>query len=354
MPEGHPPPVVVLGGAGYVAGEVLRLLAHHSHFPVRAVASSSAREGVAARLFPHLAGTPVSQAPVISLPQLDAVVAQEDAWLVSAAPHGEAAALLDRLLDVAAGAGKRLRVVDLSADFRFTDPTRYQAVYGHPHPAPNRCPSFVCALPEHWRGDTPELVAHPGCFTTAVVLALYPLVAGGWCGGCVFISAVTGSSGAGRTPGQGTHHPERRSNLYAYSPLAHRHAPEMMTLLAAAGAPPRLEFVPHSGPLVRGIYATLRVPLARAAGAEELAEELAQFYRHSPFVGVSTSPPRLAEVVGSNRCQLGVAVEGETAVVMAALDNLVKGAAGGAVQWLNRMAGLPDDTGLQLPGLGWY
>lgn len=353
MAKGGLPPVVVVGGAGYVAGEALRLLAHHPALAVRALASRSGG-GTVRQLFPHLAGTAVAEVPVVSVEELEPLVRREDALLLSAAPHGEGAVLLDRLLQAAAQAGTHLGVVDLSADFRFPDPARWEAIYGHPHPAPRRCAQFLCTLPEHWRGAPPDLVAHPGCFTTAVVLALYPLVAAGWCGESVFVSAVTGSSGSGRTPAQGTHHPERRSNLHAYSPLAHRHAPEMTSLLVAAGRAPRVEFVPHSGPLVRGIYATIRVPLPRPASAEEVAAVLAEFYRGSPFVEVTLAPPRLVEVVGTNRCRLGVAVQGEAAVLLSALDNLVKGAAGGAVQWLNRMVGLPEDTGLRLPGLGWY
>ncbi len=258
------------------------------------------------------------------------------------------------MLAAAEASGSDLHVVDLSADFRFGDAAGYRAVYGAEHPAPERLGEFVCAVPEHHRGPAPRHAAHPGCFTTAAVLAAFPLFKLGLAESPVFVSAVTGSSGSGRAPGAGTHHPERRSAFHAYAPLAHRHEPEMRMLLAAgtAGAGPEVEFVPHSGPFVRGIHATVRVTLREPAEAAGLAAAVDAFYAASPFVSAGTAPARLNEVVGTNRCRLGVAVRGRTAVVTSVLDNLVKGAAGGGVQWMNRLFGLPEEAGLRLPGLG--
>ena len=130
----------------------------------------------------------------------------------------------------------------------------------------------------------------------------------------------------------------------------------MRTLLAALrnGDAPEIEFVPHSGPFVRGIHATVRMTLGGAAPRADLVARAAAYYADSPFVQVGTEAPRLSEVVGTNRCQIGIIARGTTLVVIAALDNLTKGAAGGAVQWMNRLLGLPDTTGLVLPGLGWY
>ncbi len=348
---------MVLGGSGYVAGERLRLLAGHPRLAIAAAVSTSQAGDAVAATFPHLAGALPAGLRFCDGGALDRVLESGgDVAVFAAPPHGATAAALDELLRRAEAAGARAHAVDLSADFRFADPARFAAIYGRAHGAPQRCREFVCAVPEHRDGAPPAHAAHPGCFTTAAVLAAYPLFALGIAEGPVFVSAVTGSSGSGRTPVPGTHHPERSGNLYAYAPLAHRHEAEMRELLgrACAGAEPEVEFVPHSGPFVRGIHATVRVSLAQEVPAGELAAALGRFYAGSPFVAVAEQPPRLNEVVGTNRCRLGVAARGRTAVVASVIDNLVKGAAGGAVQWMNRMLGLPDDAGLALAGLGWH
>jgi N-acetyl-gamma-glutamyl-phosphate reductase len=244
--------------------------------------------------------------------------------------------------------------VDLSADFRFAAAADYAEVYGHPHGAPARLASFRCALPEHADGGWDGHVGHPGCFTTAFLLAAVPLLSLGLVAPRLAVVAVTGSTGAGRTPTATTHHPARRSNLFAYQPLAHRHTPEMRALAAAAaGVAPEVHFVPQAGPFARGIYATVQAPLARAVRAPEIAAALRAFYASAPFVDVLDEPPRLQDVVGTNRCRLGVAADGDHLAVFAAIDNLVKGAAGGGVQWMNRLLGFPETAGLTQPGPGW-
>ena len=356
MAERAPIPVVVLGGSGYVAGELLRLLAGHPRFAVAAVASGSHEGEAVGAVFPHLAATPLAGIAMRGADSLaDVLQAGGEAGIFAATPHGTTAALLDRLLTGAERAGTTARAVDLSADFRFADPERFAAIYGQPHCAPARCAEFACAVPE-LATATPRHAAQPGCFTTAVVLAAHPLLAARLVEPALFVSAVTGSSGAGRTLTATTHHPERRSNLFAYAPLAHRHEPEMRALLAGAcgGTEPEVEFVPHAGPFVRGIHATLRMTLRAPATAEQATAALNEAYAASAFVRASTAPPRLADVVGGNLCRLGVAVRGRTLVVTSVLDNLTKGAAGGAVQWMNRLFGLEDDAGLRLAGPGWY
>ncbi len=357
MSDGAKVPVAILGGAGYVSGELLRLLAGHPRFVVRAVASTSQSGEPVTATFPHLAGTAIDGLRFCDPGAVQPLfVAGRDVGLFAATPHGTTGALVGALLDQADAVGARVRVVDLSADFRFRDPAAFATIYGTPHGAPARCASFACAVPEHFAGRPAAHAAQPGCFTTSVVLAAYPLFAAGLAAGELFVSAVTGSSGSGRTPAANTHHPERRSTLYAYAPLAHRHESEMRALLAPAcgGEAPDVEFVPHSGPFVRGIHATLRVPLAHPANAVDLAQAIDAFYVSSPFVNASAAPPKLTEVVGTNRCRIGVAVRGRTAVLTSVIDNLVKGAAGGGVQWMNRLFGLPDETGLVLPGIGWF
>ena len=349
--------VAVLGGNGYVAGELLRLLSQHPRFRVVSAVSTSRPGEAVVSAFPHLAGTSLVGLAFESPDDLAARLRPGlEIGVFAATPHGATAGLLDGLLAVAEGAGATFRAVDLSADFRFRDPGRYEATYGHAHAAPHRLAAFHCSVPEHFAGRPPAHAVQPGCFTTAVPLAAYPFLALGLVEDDVFASAVTGSSGSGRTPVAGTHHPERHSAMYAYSPLVHRHEPEMRILLGRAigGREPDVQFVPHSGPFVRGIHATLRLALREPAAAADLVQAAAAFYSGSPFVRVSAEPPRLTEVVGTNRCRLGVAVRGRTLVVTSVIDNLVKGAAGGGIQWMNRLFGLPDDEGLRLPGLGWY
>jgi N-acetyl-gamma-glutamyl-phosphate reductase len=185
---------------------------------------------------------------------------------------------------------------------------------------------------------------------------VYPLLAAGLCEGSIFVSAITGSSGSGRLPSETTHHPARRSNVRAYAILAHRHEFEMRRLLAPAlgGGQIDVEFVPHSGPFARGIHATVRMSLREPVSAAEAVDVLNAFYGDSSFVSASTEAPSLTEVVGTNRCRIGVATRGRTLVATSVIDNLVKGAAGGGVQWMNRLFGLDDAAGLRAPGLGWY
>ncbi len=357
-------PVVVLGGSGYVAGEVVRLLAAHPGFALAAVVSESRVGGPVEEAFPHLAGT-VDGLSFVAFDALAAVFAGVHAAgparcaLVSAAPHGASAALVARALVLAGDAGVELAVVDLSADFRFADAAEYAAVYGHPHPAPELLSDFARALPEHTRNAAAtRFVAHPGCFTTAVLLAVVPLLAGEWAEPRFAVTAITGSTGSGRGLSDKTHHPARRSNVAAYSPLAHRHAPEMAALAGlAAGVRPEIDFVPLSGPQARGIYATVHgrlTPTRRGTSATELAGELASFYDGCPFVAVGGAAPALTEVVGTNRARLGVACAAGSIAVTVAIDNLVKGAAGGGVQWLNRIYGFDEATGLGAASLGWF
>jgi N-acetyl-gamma-glutamyl-phosphate reductase len=261
--------------------------------------------------------------------------------------------LLAELLAAGERTGCTLAVVDLSADFRFADAAAWERAYGHPHGAPELLDGFVCALPELVAGTPGRAIAHPGCFTTATLLAAVPLLRAGLVEPQVTVVAITGSTGAGRSPGPSTHHPERRSTLFAYSPLAHRHQPEMEALAAAAGAPASFHFVPHSGPFARGIHATLVMRPTPGATAAAALAALRDAYAGAPFVDVLAAPPRLQDVVGTNRCRLAVAADGETLVAFSVIDNLVKGAAGGAVQWMNRLLGYDETAGLTSPGLGW-
>jgi N-acetyl-gamma-glutamyl-phosphate reductase len=273
--------------------------------------------------------------------------------VLSGAPHGAAAGLIDRLLAAGDAAGVQMVTVDASADFRFPDDDAYAAVYGHAHGAPARLTSFSCAVPEHLaKIETPH-AAHPGCFATTMLLGIVPLAAAGIADE-FFVSAVTGSTGAGRTPRETTHHPVRQGNLFAYQALKHRHEPEVRALVKAAiGREVTLHFVPHSGPFARGIHATIFARPKDRLSQAAVQEVLHEFYRGSTFVRVDAEPPKMKDIVATNYAALSAAMDGDTIAVFSVLDNLLKGAAGGSIQWANRLLGLPESTGLTAPAAGW-
>ena len=347
-------PTIVLGGTGYVAGELLRLIAGHPNLKLAGVMSDSQPGELVGKAFPHLASvlggeTYKSQADVEEL--LKRLPAPA---ILAAAPHGVSAALLNSLLTVAEAAGNQPRVVDISADFRYSSAAAYEAVYKHPHGAPARIAQFSCAVPEHLvKSPTPH-VAHPGCFATTTLLAVVPLLKLGIVEPTLFVAATTGSTGSGRKPSDGTHHPTRHSDLYSYNALAHRHAPEIMgCALAASGVAAQVAFVPHSGSFARGIHATVQAVLKKPLDSKTIIGLLREFYSHSPFVRVLDSAPRVKDIVASNYAHLSAASDGKTVAVMSVADNLNKGAAGGAVQWMNRLQGLPETAGLTAAAPGW-
>jgi N-acetyl-gamma-glutamyl-phosphate reductase common form len=347
-------PAIVLGGTGYVAGELLRLIAGHPQFKLAAVMSDSKPGEPVAGAFPHLVSAYPdtvfqSQADVEKL-----LVETPQTAVFSAAPHGVSAALIDSLLKTASAAGTKPRVVDISADYRYNSAAAYEAVYKHPHGAPHRIAEFTCAVPEHLKKlETPH-VAHPGCFATATLLASVPLLALGLVAPTIFVSGVTGSTGAGRKPIEGTHHPVRHSDFYSYNALTHRHAPEVAACArAASGVEADFAFVPHSGPFARGIHVTIQASLKSPVDTPKVLATLRDFYAHSPFVRVTERTPRVKEIAASNYAHLSAAANGRTVAVMCVVDNLNKGAAGGAVQWMNRMFNLPESSGLTAPAPGW-
>jgi N-acetyl-gamma-glutamyl-phosphate reductase len=347
-------PTIVLGGTGYVAGELLRLIAGHPQLELAGIMSDGSPGAAVATAFPHLASA-YPEAAFSSQAQVEALLRREPrAAILAAAPHGVSAALIDTLLGVAEQAGHAPHVVDISADFRYPSASAYEAVYGHPHGAPARIAQFTCAVPEHLRKIGTPHVAHPGCFATATLLAAVPLLALDLIEPQLFVAAITGSTGSGRKPSEGTHHPNRHSDLYAYNALAHRHAPEIAACAqAVTGAAARFAFVPHSGPYARGIHATVQAVLKRPVDSATLVGMLRDFYAHSPFVQVSERAPRIKEIAASNYARLSASSDGQTVAVMSAIDNLNKGAAGGAVQWLNRLLGFPEGAGLGAPAAGW-
>ncbi len=344
----------VLGATGYVGGEFLRLLASHPDFELAAAVSDSRAQTPIAETFPHLKGA-----------YPDAMFASHEDWiehldtgsslaLFSAAPHGMSAAMIAEAMARAAARNIKTHVVDASADFRYADRDAFKAVYSIDHGAPELLDQFSSGLPEHVSGAPTPHIGNPGCFATAMLLGAVPLLASGLVDDHLFISGITGSTGSGRTASAGTHHPERHSNLYAYKALEHRHAPEVAAMAkAASGTLPKLHFVPHSGPYARGIHATIHARLKSSASRNDMLQNFDETYAGQPFVRLVDGTPRLKNVVASNYAEIGVAVDNEAVVAMVAIDNLVKGAAGGAVQWMNRLWNLDDARGLETAAPAW-
>ena len=347
-------PTVVLGASGYVGGELLRLVAAHPQFELAAAVSDSCAGSMIGDTFAHLSQALRDVSFVAHAAWLDQIDSGSDLALFSAAPHGASASVIANALAAAEKKGINVHVVDSSADFRYARQSDYEAVYNTDHGAPALLDQFICAVPEHADSLDAAHVGHPGCFATATLLATVPLIRSGLTDAEVFVSGITGSTGSGKSPQAGTHHPERNSNFYAYKPLSHRHAPEMAALTeAASGRETSVHFVPHSGPFARGIHITLQAKAVSAVSEETLRDVYEQAYRNSPFIEIVPTTPRLKNVVASNMCHISVATDGDSVVVMSAIDNLVKGAAGGAVQWMNRLWKLPETAGLTAPAPGW-
>jgi N-acetyl-gamma-glutamyl-phosphate reductase len=349
-----PIPGIILGGTGYVAGELLRLLAGHPQLSVAAILSDSKPGEPVAAAFPHLSHA-YPETRFASQDQVEKLIGSAPRSAVfCAAPHGVAAPLIDTLLTGAAQAGTQPRVVDISADFRYASAAAYEAVYKHPHGAPRRIQEFTCAVPEHLTQLRTLHVAHPGCFATATLLASVPLLALGLTAPQLFVSGITGSTGSGRKPVEGTHHPLRHGDLYSYNALTHRHVPEIAACArSATGVEADFAFVPCSGPFARGIHVTVQASLKVALDTERAVAMLHDFYRGHPLVKVSGDTPRIKNVATTAFAHLSAAASGRSVAVMCAIDNLNKGAAGGAVQWMNRMFGLSETAGLIAPAPGW-
>jgi N-acetyl-gamma-glutamyl-phosphate reductase len=263
-------------------------------------------------------------------------------------PHGEAAPTVKRLLDGGA------KVVDLSADFRLRDAAEYSRAYGHPHAAPALLAEAVYGLTEAARDRVraARLVANPGCYPTATLLALLPLARGGFLGefGAI-VDAKSGVSGAGRGLKQGSLFCEVNEGFAAYNVGRHRHHPEMaQELAAAAGRPVRLTFAPHLAPLSRGMEATIYLAPQAGAGLREAGALLREAYAAEPFVRVLPDGklPGVRDVAGTNLCRIGVTDDprGGRVVVVSVIDNLLKGAAGQAVQDFNLAFGHDEREGL--------
>lgn len=331
--------VSVVGASGYTAAELFRILS--AHRGVRIVGAYALKNAgrLVSEVHPSLRG-------IVDMKIEEADygrIAEESDLVFAAVPHKVPMTFVPRLLKAG------VRVVDLSADYRFDDVSVYERYYAR-HESPEV--KGVYGLPELYREEIKGagLVANPGCFPTAAVLSLAPLVRGRLIDmDHIVVDAKTGTSGAGATPTEATHHPTIGASARAYSALSHRHAPEIdQELSKLAGRRVRVSFVPHLIPIVRGILSTAHVFLNENVGREDLLEEYRKFYGGEPFVRILEGLPEINYVIGSNYCDIGLAVDGEgRAAVVAAIDNLVKGASGQAVQNMNIMFGLEETEGLK-------
>jgi N-acetyl-gamma-glutamyl-phosphate reductase len=325
--------VLILGASGYGGGELLRWLSlHPAVASLRGTARNQAGKPFHAQ-HPNLRG--LVAGTFEAEPDWAALAASPAPVLFSALPHGELARQWPAFEAAWAplGLADRLTVIDLSADFRL-DPAW---TYG-----------LVDWQPERMAGA--RRIANPGCFATALQLALLPLAA--WKPPFVAVTAATGSSGSGASPSDTTHHPTRANDFRAYKMLGHQHEAEVLRTLATEGWVAPLSFVPQSAPMVRGIFATAQFPLPAGLGPESLRVHYEGFYRDRPFVRVVDGSPRVAATTSSAFADLGVAARNGHGAVMVALDNLGKGMAAQAVQNLNLALGLPEHTGLKVAG-GW-
>lgn len=330
--------VAIVGVTGYAGGELARILLRHPEVTLVAAVARSHQGEPLRDVQPHLHGAPASL--VVGSDIGDAEV------VITALPAGEAAKLAPAWLKE----GRAL--IDVGSDFRLRDPAGYQRWYGYTHPAPELLGEAVYGLTEFARATLhgARLVSNPGCYPTASLLALAPAVRAGLIGDDVIVDAKSGVSGAGHSVDEAYLYGSIDENVRAYGVPRHRHTPEIAQGLAAFGASsPRLTFTPHLIPMTRGLLATCYAPLRDGVTAAQVAEVYARAYAEEPFVRVTRSFPQTKAALGSNWCLVHAVVDEATGrlVAMGALDNLVKGAAGSAVQNLNAMRGYPETLGLE-------
>ncbi len=343
----------VMGASGYVGGELLRVLATHEH--IKVVAATSRRYAGKPVHYAHFNLKGFYKELRFTPHSLDTVLKAEVDMVFLALPHGTSVNYVPELLEAG------LIVVDLSADYRLKDPRKYIEWYGFEHPHPDLLRKAVYGMPEIHREELrgAKLIASPGCNATASILALLPLVKHGLVlTDGLIVDVKAGSSEAGTTPSLPDHHPEREGSVRPYSAAGHRHVAEVeQELSLVAGKTVKASLTPHAVPLIRGSLATAYARPVEGLGVRELARAYALTYGNEPFVRiVRTSPHRYPNpkyVVGSNYADVSFEIEARAAVVksFAAIDNLMKGAAGQAVQAVNVALGLPEDSGLKAPPL---
>lgn len=335
--------VGVIGATGYAGAELVRILSGHPDVTLAVLTSRQYAGRRFDQVYPSMTGWVDLMCEAYDIEALSSRI--DVAFL--ALPHKLPMSLVPDLVE------RKIKVVDLSADFRFKDVTAYEKHY-QPHTAPQYLETAVYGLSEVYQEKirAAEIVGNPGCYPTSVLLPLVPLIQAGLIDTQRLIAdAKSGVSGAGRGASLATHFCQVNESFKAYKVGAHRHTPEMAAILTEqAGKPVNLTFVPHLVPLTRGMETTIYASLRQGAGARDIEECLRSFYQGRPFVRIcGQTPPDTLNVKGTNCCDIGVvhdAVSGQL-VLMSAIDNLVKGAAGQAVQNMNIMMGLEETAGLR-------
>jgi len=339
--------VGIVNVTGYAGVELARLLSQHPQVKLTSVTGRSAIGQKLRDVFPHLGAI-----------DLTIKTELEDVDLAfSAMPHAKSAPVVISLLE------RGIKVVDISADFRLKDPDEYPQWYGFNHPAPQLLPEAVYGLSELYRPQIAQarLVANPGCYPTGALLALAPAVKAGLIEGDITIDSKSGLSGAGRTPSLETHFSEASDDVTAYALEGHRHLPEILQeiKLLNSGKPLPVTFVPHLIPMTRGILSTCYARLASTKlargkkGGKELRQLYLDFYKDEPFIQVVKFPPHTKHTWGNNTCLIYPTIDMRTGklILISCIDNLVKGAAGGAIQNMNLMLTLPETAGLEAPAV---
>lgn len=328
----------IINVTGYAGAELARLLMRHPEVELTQVTGRSAAGKMLADVFPHLI-----QRDIRIDPALDASVD----FVFSALPHAASAGALGEFIDAG------IPCVDISADFRIKDLATYELWYKVEHPCPQHIESAVYGLPELYRSEIgkTKLVANPGCYPTGAILGMAPAIRSGMIEPDIIVDAKSGVSGAGRSADVRFNFSELNDNMSAYALGGHRHAPEMQQELNAlsASGDVSLTFVPHLAPMTRGILGTYYAKLRNNIDATQLTATYRDYYADEPFVRVVDSPPATKQTWGSNDVRIYATADkaANRLIVVTALDNLVKGAAGAAVQNMNLMQGIPETTGLE-------
>ncbi|CAN5429304.1 N-acetyl-gamma-glutamyl-phosphate reductase [soil metagenome] len=341
--------VGIVGASGFTGAELLRLLAGHPDLEVVLATGDSQAGTAVADLYPSLAG---AYPDLAFAPYVDGLADEQGLDLVFCGlPHGTSQEIVPGLLD-----GTRI-VVDLGADFRLKDASLYPTWYGVEHTVPELLPESVYGLPELFRDElrSAKLIATPGCYVTTATLALAPLLQAGLVERTgIVVDAASGVSGAGRAPKPTNAFNTVDENFVAYGMLTHRHTPEIeQNLTHVAGDDVQVLFTPHLAPMNRGILATCYARPTRAVTTESLRQVLHAAYDDEPFVVVRHDPPSTKATLGSQTVHVTAYADERTGwvIAMASLDNLTKGASGGALQSANLALGLPEATGLPTAGL---
>jgi N-acetyl-gamma-glutamyl-phosphate/LysW-gamma-L-alpha-aminoadipyl-6-phosphate reductase len=345
--------ISVMGGSGYVGGELLRLLVSHPACELQSVTSRRYAGLPFYRLHPNLRGITNL---TFQKESLEAVAAKSEI-IFTALPHGKSINVVPQLLD------RGLRVIDLAADFRLKDPNAYKEYYGFVHSRSDLLEKSIYGLPELHRNEirSSRLVSVPGCMATAAVLSLAPIIGNSWIDlDKIVIDAKIGSSGAGVNPTTASHHSERAGGVRPYKVVGHRHIAEVeQELSPIARKELHVSFTPHAVNMIRGILSTSHTFINGTVEPRDIFKAYRAKYEDEPFVRLVSDRrglyglPNPKVTVGTNYCDVGFEIDthAHRLVLFSALDNLTKGAAGAAVQCFNIMSGLDEKTGLNLVGM---